>query len=88
MGAASVCDTLRSVAGLRQPEFESQLRALVRLDPPQRIEAWQRAGGRAGSRRITAAMVRAAAKAVQAPGAELIAQSLHSTPGRRFSFMP
>jgi hypothetical protein len=67
MGAASVCDTLRSVPGLPQPEFESQLRALVRLDPQKRIEAWQRAAGRAGTRRITAAMVQAAAKAVQAP---------------------
>ena len=67
MGAASVCDTLKTVPGLPVPEFESQLRALVRLAPEKRIEAWQGAARRAGARKITGAMVRAAAQAVQAP---------------------
>ena len=51
LGAASVCETLKAVPGLPQPEFESQLRALIRLEPEKRIEAWQRAARRAGSRR-------------------------------------
>lgn len=66
IGAASVCDTLKSVPDLPAPEFESQVRALVPLDSEKRIEAWRRATQRAGPRKITGAMVRAAARAVQA----------------------
>jgi hypothetical protein len=70
ISAAQVFQHLFTNCEQRKPERESQVRPLIGLTQAQAQAAWEKAVEKAAGRKITARLVKAAAKEVQPPAAE------------------
>ena len=77
ISAAQVFTHLVTIGHQTKPEYESQVRPLVGLTPDQAQAAWERAIEKAGGRKITARLVKAAVQELQPPGG---AKSVPSQP--------
>jgi hypothetical protein len=60
ISAAQVFNRLLTICQQTKPEHESQVRPLIGLTPEQAGQVWEAAVAKAGSRRITAAIVKSA----------------------------
>jgi hypothetical protein len=60
ISAAQVFNRLLTICQQTKPEHESQVRPLIGLTPDQAGQVWEAAVAKAGSRRITAAIVKSA----------------------------
>ena len=68
ISAAQVFTQLVTICHQTKPEYESQVRPLVGLTPGQAQVAWERAIEKAGGRKITARLVKAAVQELQPAG--------------------
>jgi len=68
ISAAQVFTHLVTICHQTKPEYESQVRPLVGLTPDQAQVAWERAIEKAGGRKITARLVKAAVQELQPAG--------------------